>query len=151
MRTAKELQREIESLEAKLNDPKTSQGDIRTIRFHLSNLVQKKKILDREKYESKNKVSFFLSDDYAGCSAGDIEFYFGYEVTKCPVKSHKTEEDCYKHNCEKREWVFQVTKKEKVVFEMLESELTYPESEAIEAKLIVGIMHYLNSLDKKKK
>lgn len=145
--TSRELQKEIDKIEEKLINPKTPQGVINGLQFDLSNLKHKKRIADREEYELKNKVSVYGSDDYVGCSAGDIEFYFGYEITKCPTKSHKTEDDCERNNCDKREWVFQVTNNGNVVFEMLDSELSYPESDDIERKLILGMAHYIKSIN----
>jgi hypothetical protein len=140
------LQEEIKIIESKINDPQTPQGDIQSLKFKLHDIKYKLKIETRKNYERDNKVSFYGSDDYIGASAGDYSFYFGYEVSKCPVKSHKTNDDCYEKDCEKREWLFQVEKDDKVVFEMLDSELSYPEADDIERKLIVGMAHFIKTL-----
>lgn len=51
----------------------------------------------------KNKV--YYSDDYAGLKAGDLDFYYGYEVE------------------EKGEWCFQVKKGEVVLVTLTTSEI----------------------------
>lgn len=130
------------------NDPNTPQWQVRDIWHKLHDAKHNLSIAKREEYENKNDVSVYGSDDYCWCSAWDTHFYFGYEVTKCPIKSHKDEDDCYEKDCEKREWVFQVTKNDKVVFEMLDSELSYPEATDIYRQLILGMSHYIKTLDK---
>ena len=140
-------QKRVDMLQKKHDDPKTPQGELRDIGYRLHEARHYLKIAEREEYEKITKVSVYGSDDYVGASAGDTSFYFGYEVTKCPVKSHKTQDDCDENDCEKREWVFQVTQKDKVVFEMLESEIAYPEADDIERKLIVGMCHYIKKLE----
>lgn len=137
----------VEKLEAKYSNPNTPQGEIKDLGYKLAEARRFLQIAEREEYEKTTKVSVYGSDDYIGASAGDTTFYFGYEVTKCPVKSHKTDDDCYEKDCEKREWVFQVDKKGKTVFEMLDSELSYPEADDIERKLIIGMAHYIKSLN----
>ena len=137
----------VEKLEAKYSNPNTPQGEIKDLGYRLAEARRFLQIAEREEYEKTTKVSVYGSDDYVGASAGDTTFYFGYEVTKCPVKSHKTDDDCYEKDCEKREWVFQVDKKGKTVFEMLDSELSYPEADDIERKLIIGMAHYIKSLN----
>lgn len=129
------------------DDPKTPQGDLNGIGHRLREAERFLDIAKREEYESTKKVSVYGSDDYVGASAGDYSFYYGYEVTRCPIKSHKTDDDCYEKDCEKREWVFQVEKKGKVVFEMLQSEIEYPEADDIERQLIVGMAHFIKSLE----
>ena len=145
--TAKEYQDIVDKLQDKVDNPKTPQGEVRNIQIQLSDAKHNLKIALREEYEKNNNVSVYGSDDYIGASAGDISFYFGYEVTRCPIKSHKTEDDCYEKDCDKREWVFQVEKDDKVVFEMLDSELSYPESDSIERNLIVGMAHYIKTFN----
>lgn len=136
----------VEKLDKKYSDPKTPQGELRELGYRLAEARRMLKIAEREKYEKTTQVSVYGSDDYIGASAGDTSFYFGYEVTKCPVKSHKTNDDCYEKDCDKREWVFQVDKDGKTVFEMLDSEISYPEADDIERKLIVGMAHYIKAL-----
>lgn len=140
----------VEKLEAKYSNPNTPQGEIKDLGYKLAEAKRFLKIAEREEYETTQKVSVYGSYDYVGASAGDTTFYFGYEITKCPVKSHKTDDDCYEKDCEKREWVFQVEKDNKVVFEMLDSEISYPEADNIERKLIIGMAHYIKSLQANK-
>lgn len=136
----------VEALEKKYRDPNTPQGEVKALSYRLHEAKRYLEIAKREEYESKTGVTVYGSDDYVGASAGDVSFYFGYEVTRCPVKSHKDDDDCYEHDCEKREWVFQVQKDGKTVFEILDSEISYPEADNIERKLIVGMAHYIKSL-----
>lgn len=137
----------VERLERKYKDPNTKQGELKDIGHAVYEAKRMLKIAEREEYERDNKVSFYGSDDYVGAVAGDTSFYFGYEVTKC--KKHKTQDACDNADCEEREWVFQVEKDKKVVFEMLASEIEYPQTDTIESKLIVGMAHYIKSLDTK--
>ena len=140
----------VEKLEAKYSNPNTPQGEIKELGYRLAEARRFLKIAEREEYENTQNVSVYGSDDYIGASAGDTTFYFGYEVTRCPVKSHKTDDDCYEKSCDKREWVFQVEKDKKVVFEMLDSEISYPEADDLERKLIIGMAHYIKSLQANK-
>lgn len=59
----------------------------------------------REKFEKelrdKNRVSFYLSGDYAGMSCKNFSFYYGYEETLCP--RHGANPGCA---CESLEWCF---------------------------------------------
>jgi hypothetical protein len=136
----------VDRLQKVYSDPKTPQGDIKNIDYRLHEARRYLEIAKRYEYEKKNKVAVYGSDDYVGCSAGEYSFYFGYEVTKCPIKSHKTIDDCDDKDCDKREWVFQVENKDKVIFEMLDSEISYPEADDIERKLIIGMCHFIKSL-----
>ena len=145
-KTTIDYQKLIDNLQTRLDNPNTPQGEIPAIQNELFSANHNLKIAQREEYETKSNVSVYGSDDYVGANAGDTSFYFGYEITKCPVKSHKTDDDCYEKNCDKREWVFQVTKNDKIVFEMLDSEISYPEADNIERQLIVGMAHYIKSL-----
>lgn len=137
----------VKKLEFKKNEPSTPQWELKDILYKLHNARHSLSRAEREEYESIHMVSVYGSDDYCWCSAWDIDFYFWYEVTKCPVKSHKTEDDCDEKDCEKRERMFQVTKKGKVIFEMPASAISYPEATDIYRQLIVGICHYIKSLD----
>lgn len=139
-------QKLVDDLSKKYADPKTPQGELQQIGNKLHEKKRFLEIAKRDYYEQSNKVSVYGSDDYVGCRAGDYHFYFGYEVTKCPVKSHKTDDDCYEKDCDKREWVFQVEKNDKVIFEKLASEITYPEADDIERQLIVGMAHFIKSI-----
>lgn len=144
----KEYQELVDKLESKSSDPDTPQGEVRDINNRLHQAKMYLDIAKQKEYESTQKVGVYGSDDYVGANAGDTSFYFGYEVTRCPVKSHKTDDDCDEKDCDRREWVFQVEKNGKVVFEMLDSEISYPEADDIERKLIVGMAHYIKSLNK---
>ena len=56
----------------------------------------------------KNEI--YYSDDYAGLNAGDLRFYYGYEVIK-------------KFDNEDEEWCFNVVKDDKEIFCKPTSEL----------------------------
>lgn len=143
---SKEIEKKIDEVKVKQSDPKTPQGDIKMLNQQYYDLKRQFEIVKREEYEADTGVEVYGSDDYVGASAGDTSFYFGYEATKCPVKSHKTEDDCDNHDCDKREWLFQVEKNGEVVFEMSDSELSHPEADVIERKLIIGMAHYVKML-----
>lgn len=142
----KGYQEMVDRLQKTIDDPNTPQGVVQNTKNNLHEAKRFLEIAKREDYEKTQKVSVYGSDDYVGATAGNTSFYFGYEVTKCPVKSHKTEDDCDEKDCDKREWVFQVEVDDKVVFEMLDSEISYPEADDIERKLIIGMAHYIKSL-----
>lgn len=145
MKKSDQLKKELSALEEAIKDPKTPQGDVRDIQNHAHRIRSQLRIVLEEEYESMHEVSVYGSDDYVGASAGEYSFYFGYEVTSCPIKSHKTDDDCYDKDCDKREWVFQVSRGDKVIFQMLDSELSYPRSDDIERKLIVGMAHFIKN------
>jgi len=134
---------EIKKLEQKISDPKTPQGDIKTLGYKLAELKRKKEIADRENFEEQTKTSVYGSDDYVGCSAGDYSFYYGYEETKCPIKSHRNEDDCYEKDCDKREWCFVVNKGDKEVVKWAESEFSYNQANNIEKILIIGMAKFI--------
>lgn len=137
----------VDKLQKIKSDPSTSQGEVQKINWKLHEAQRFLTIAKRDEYEKLNQVSVYGSDDYVRASAGELSFYLGYEVTKCPTKSHKTDDDCYQNNCEKRDWVFQVSKGDGVIFEMLREELKYPQADFLERELIVGIAHYIKSLN----
>ena len=64
------------------------------------------------------KLDVYYSDDYAGLELDDIQFYFGYEETKC--KKHKN--NC---GCEDSEWAFTVIKgkRQKLLMKLSQSEI----------------------------
>ena len=142
----KELKEKISILESKISDPKTPQGEIRSLSIDLHSTRQKLNILEQESFERLNKLSVYGSDDYVGCSAGDYSFYFGYEITKCSVKSHKDEDDCYENSCDKREWCFQADKDGKTIVTWAESEFSYNQADDIERKLILGICKFIKDI-----
>ncbi len=65
----------------------------------------------------------YANDDYAGMSIGKLDFYYGYEVTKCLKRPKKTEEWCDENDCENREWCFVVSSGDKRLWIVSESEL----------------------------
>lgn len=138
----------VNDLQKRISDPATSQGKVQNLGVKLREAQRFLTIAQRNEYVKTHRVNVYGSDDYVGAQAGDTSFYFGYEVTRCPVKSHKSEDDCYETDCNKREWVFQVERGNEVVFEMLDSAISYPEADCIERKLIIGMAHYIKSLTK---
>jgi len=65
----------------------------------------------------------FYSDDYAGASIGKLEFYYGYEATKCLRHPEKSDEYCESVDCDEREWCFEVSIDNRVIYELSKSEL----------------------------
>lgn len=85
---------------------------------------RKGKLEAEKKFKQENGgLDIYTNDDYCGCWIWNYSFYYGYEVTKCPVKSHKTDDDCYEKDCDKREWYFQAYKWDDIIAEYSESEL----------------------------
>jgi len=136
-------QKLVDELQEKYDDPQTPQGEVKELGYRLSNAKRFLEIAKRKEYEKDESVSVYGSDDYVGCGAGEYSFYLGYEVTKCPIESHKDEDYCYEKDCDKREWVFQASKDDRVIFEKLQSELSYPQADNIERELIVGLCHFI--------
>jgi hypothetical protein len=64
----------------------------------------------------------YSNDDYAGMTIGQLEFYYGYEVTKCLKHPNKSEEYCEEKECE-REWCFEVSLRDKSIWIISKSEL----------------------------
>ena len=54
------------------------------------------------------KPRFYMSSDYAGLDTKNAKFYYGYEVTKCPVCG-KISLSCSEHPDETEEWCFTAT------------------------------------------
>ncbi len=77
-------------------------------------------------YRDTQNIDVYCSDDYAGLKAGKYKFYFGYEETMCPIKSHK--EDCEDNGCKKREWCFVAIVNNKEIMRIPVSKL-YPKKE----------------------
>ena len=137
------MKNKIEELEELLKSPDTPQGRIVEIRDELFCLKQAKKRNDEDKFEKETGISVYGSDDYVSCSVGEYSFYYGYETTKCPVKSHKDEEDCYEKNCDKREWCFTAHKGDEEIVRWAESEFSHPRAMDIEKILIVGVCQFI--------
>jgi len=134
----------IQELEAKIYNPKTPQGEIKTLGYELIVLKRQQKIKEREDFEKKNKIKVYGSDDYVGCSAGAYRFYYGYEITKCP--KHKNTDICGEKDCEQEEWCFTVDKDEKEIIKWAESEFSYPEADSIERILIIGMCKFIKEV-----
>ena len=65
----------------------------------------------------------YSNDDYAGMTIGQLEFYYGYEVTKCLKHPDKSDEYCENMDCDEREWCFEVSLGEKSIWIISKSEL----------------------------
>jgi len=138
------MKEEIKKLEVKLSDPNTPQGEVNNLKWELHELKRQQKRKERKDFEKTTKTTVYGSDDYVGCSAGDYSFYYGYEITKCPVKSHKDEDYCYEKDCDKREWCFTVNKGSKEIIRWAESEFSL--GEEIERTLILGMAKFINQI-----
>lgn len=103
------------------------------------------KLQKKKDFIKRTGIDVYTSDDYCGLEANGVSFYYGYEVTMCPVNSHKNSDDCYEKNCEKREWCFVATEKDKEVMKLTKSQLHPEEEEEPFWYLIAGIGHYLKS------
>jgi len=134
----------IQELEAKMDNPKTPQGEIKTLGYELSELKRQQKIKEREHFEKKNKINVYGSDDSVGCSAGAYSFYYGYEATKCP--KHKSTDICGEEDCEQEEWCFTVDKDGNEIIRWAKSEFSYPEADSIERILIIGICKFIKEV-----
>lgn len=95
----------------------------------------------KEEFNQKNKMDVYTSDDYCGLEAGRYSFYYGYEVTVCPVKNHK--ENCEDNGCEKREWAFEAKVGGKRVMLLSKSQVHPEEGEEPFWYLVAGIGHFL--------
>ena len=65
----------------------------------------------------------YSNDDYAGMTIGPLEFYYGYEVTKCLKHPKKSAEYCEHMECDVRELCFVVSKGEDNILVISNSEL----------------------------
>jgi hypothetical protein len=65
----------------------------------------------------------YSTNDYAGMAIGPLEFYYGYEVTKCLTHPTKSADYCEDMECNDREWCFAVSKGEHDIWVISESEL----------------------------
>jgi len=65
----------------------------------------------------------FCSDDYAGASIGKLDFYYGYEATKCLRHPENSEDYCESVDCDDREWCFEASVDNRVIYELSRSEL----------------------------
>ena len=104
---------------------------------------QQREAREREQeFKKKNAwLDIYGSDDYCGCGIGEYSFYYGYEETRCPVKSHKDSDDCDEKDCDKRERCFVASIWDKEVAVYTDSELG--QSDIME-QLIAWIMKCLH-------
>ena len=65
----------------------------------------------------------FCSDDYAGASIAKLDFYYGYDATKCLRHPDHSEDYCDSMDCDEREWCFEVSIDERTIYELSKSEL----------------------------
>jgi len=130
------------SLVKKADDPKTPQGDIREIQSRLHECRRHLRMKREDKFRKESGISVSGSDDYIGAGAGDYSFYYGYEETYCPVKSHKNGSLCGEKDCEKEEWCFTADKDGKEVARYRTSELSTPHEE-VDKLLILGMAKFI--------
>jgi len=99
------------------------------------------------------EVNTFINDDYAGLDAGDLEFYYGYEVTYCPEHGYGPDEVCDEvcNDCDDVDWCFTVHKKGKEVFKVHASKMPVEEDSEPVGYLLAGIGMYLAKSERKKK
>jgi len=90
------------------------------------------------------KLEVYYSDDYAGCTNGKQEFYFGYEMTFC--KRDGKDSDC---ECKNKEDCFVATVDKKEVLRLTRTEIeklvnyASPKLSEPPQYLMAGIMKYL--------
>lgn len=96
-----------------------------------------------DSFREEHDINIYTSDDYCGMSVGNFSFYYGYEVTECPVKSHTKEELCEAYNCDKREWCFTADVDGKEVMRLRASQLWGKEGEEPFFYLLGGIAQFL--------
>lgn len=129
-------------IEERMKDPKTQQGDIKVLQNKLYTIKRDLRMQKEKEYEAQG-LRVYSSDDYVSARAGNYEFYFGYEETKCPIQSHKSEDYCYEIGCDKREWCFTANKNDKEIVRWSESEFSYSRADNIECKLILGMARFI--------
>ena len=115
--------------------------EARKLELEASQERQELEIKQEQEYRKNTKTDVYCSDDYAGLEAGKYSFYFGYEMTICPVKSHK--EDCEDNGCEKREWCFVASINKKEVMRIPASKLYPKKQEEPMFFLLAGIGIFL--------
>jgi hypothetical protein len=120
------------------------ENELRVARLKEYETQRLAKLKAKEEFEKKNNISVYTSDDYCGMGCGRFQFYYGYEVTMCPIKSHKTDDDCYQKDCDKREWCFTADIDGKEVMKIPRSELLFDGDEPY-SYLIAGIGKFLSS------
>jgi len=147
-KTISELEESAKKIRKIINNPKSQQWDVKDAKLNLYECERQLKIKKKNERESNN-ASVFGSDDYVWVSNGDYSFYYWYEETDCPIKSHKNEDDCYEKDCDKRERCFTADYKGKEVVRLRASEISFWD-ESIEYILLLWISKYINKFLKNK-
>ena len=101
--------------------------EARKLEYEAAEEERLEKLKRETEYRKTQHLDVYRSDDYAGLECGKYKFYFGYEETWCPVKSHK--EDCEDNGCDKREWCFTASINSKEVMKVPVSKLYPPEKQ----------------------
>lgn len=127
LQKAQELKRQAQQLEYEAHEEKR-QAELKA----------------KREFEEKEKMDVYTSDDYCGLTAGKYSFYYGYEETVCPVKSHR--KNCEDNGCEKREWAFTADVDGKEVMRLSQSQLHPETGEEPFWYLVAGIGHFLKTL-----
>lgn len=115
--------------------------EAKEIRYKVAEQKRREEILREEAFKKEFGINAYSASDYAGLECGDISFYYGYEETVCPVKSHR--KNCEDYGCEKREWAFVASKDGKEVLRLPKSKI-FPNDEGGDMYfyLVMGIGHY---------
>lgn len=129
---------------AKKKTPYELREEARKIELEEAHNKCQERIKERNKFEEETGIEVYTSDDYCGLVSGDMVFYYGYEETYCPIKSHK--KDCEDYGCEKREWCFVVSKKGKEIMRIPASKIHPENGEEPFWYLVAGIGHYLKTI-----
>lgn len=145
--TLEELEAAEEKISKKLKDPQTPQGEVRDLQNRLTECRRHLRMKREALFAKENQISVSGSDDYIGASAGPYSFYYGYEETYCPVKSHGNGKHCGERDCEKEEWCFTADKDGVEVARYRASELTIGHEE-VDRMLILGMAKFIKTLDK---
>jgi hypothetical protein len=134
----------------KLKEAQELEQKAKEIRYALAEQKRREEIQREDEFEKTMKINAYRASDYAGLVTPEYSFYFGYEETACPVKSHR--KNCEDYGCEKREWCFTADKNGKEVMRLRKSEL-FPNDEGSDMYfyLVMGIGHFLKSLEVKEK
>lgn len=140
--TLQELETSEKLLEARAKDPQTPQGEVKEIQRRLRecrNQIQREKV---SAFADKSGIHVSGSDDYIGASGSPYSFYYGYEETHCPLKSHQNGTLCEEKDCEKEEWCFVARKGDEEIARYCASELTVQYRE-VEYMLILGMSKFI--------
>ena len=94
-----------------------------------------------EIFRKAEKIDVYTSDDYCGMTNGKYDFYYGYEVTECAIKSHR--KNCEDNGCEKREWCFTASVDNKEVMKIRKSLLWHDSGDEPFFYLLAGIARFI--------